>query len=122
MIHTFAPIGLIVQDIMGRGLNYSQRYFTLTQAGETYGQPAAAFSLKYAVDHNTSLFNLLGSTQSGGDSRAPYNRARLVELVRGGISTIWELGSITGLNSGVIRHFEFFFIIIRINFFHITAG
>ncbi len=82
---TLSPIGFLVKELFSLGRGIENAYYTITQAGKKYGQPIAAFSLRYAVDHNISLHQLLGQTQSRGDSRAPYNRVRVVELVAEGL-------------------------------------
>ncbi|MBI2451970.1 helix-turn-helix transcriptional regulator [Candidatus Pacearchaeota archaeon] len=56
--------------------------YSLTEAGKTYGLPCAVLSLRYAVDNNISMFQILGSTASPGESRAPYNRIRILRELR----------------------------------------
>lgn len=95
---TLVPMGFVVQErFRKRRPGFPKNYFAITGPGEKYGQPIAAFSLRYAVDHNLSLYELLGQTASPGESRSPYNRARLVELVAEGHSTIKEVRACLGL-------------------------
>jgi DNA-binding MarR family transcriptional regulator len=95
---TFVPMGFVVQErFRKRRPGFPKNYFAISGPGEKYGQPIAAFSLRYAVDHNLSLYELLGQTASSGDSRSPYNRARLVELVSEGHSTIKDVRERLGL-------------------------
>jgi len=96
-VDTFAPIGFLVHKRYGRGLGLADHYFQLSEQGAKYGQPIAAFSLRYAVEHNLSLYQLLGQTQSSGDSRAPYNRARILEVVSEGHNRIVDLTQGLGL-------------------------
>ncbi len=56
--------------------------YSLTEAGKTYGLPSAVLSLRYAVDNKISMFQILGSTISSGDSRAPYNRIKILGELR----------------------------------------
>lgn len=78
--HTFVPIGLVALKVMMRigGMPMEINEWCLTDAGERYGAPIAAFSLDWATRHNTSLYPILGPTLSPGDSRSPYNRAMLL--------------------------------------------
>jgi len=95
---TFVPMGFVVQErFRKRRPGFPMNYFAISGPGEKYGQPIAAFSLRYAVDHNISLYELLGQTASPGESRSPYNRARLVELVSEGHSTIKDVRECLGL-------------------------
>lgn len=55
--------------------------YSLTDAGEKYGYLIADLSLKYAVDNGISMFNILGTTHSSGNSRAPFNRIRILKLL-----------------------------------------
>jgi DNA-binding Lrp family transcriptional regulator len=96
-IQTLTPAGLLVHELFGKGWGARYGCFSLSKAGERYGQPVAAFSLKYAVDHNLSLYDLFGPTFSAGDSRAPYNRARIIELLAEGCRRTVELEERLGL-------------------------
>ncbi len=94
---TLCPAGFLIQEIFGKGLRARCSCFSLSPKGAEYGQPIAAFSLRYAVDHDVSLYELLGPTSSAGDSRAPYNRARIIELLAEGCTQIVELEDRLGL-------------------------
>ena len=91
-------IGLVASEEYNRLLipGLARKQFVISEAGSKYGQPLAAYSLKFAVDNNISLYSVLSSTHSKGDSRAPYNRVRVLEAVRDGASTIPEIAG-TGL-------------------------
>lgn len=104
---TFSPIGFLVEELFGRGLGLADRYFTLSDAGLVYGQAIAAFSLRFAVDNNLSLYQFFGPTYSTGNSRAPYNRARIVELVNAGHNTMVDIARQIGLEDcGVREHLK----------------
>ncbi|HIH10767.1 TPA: hypothetical protein HA241_01100 [Candidatus Woesearchaeota archaeon] len=97
----FVAIGLLVHDILGQGFNFGDvHYFSLTDEGQMFAVPLAAFSLRYAVDNEVSLYQLLGSVNSNGTTRGPYNRFRIVNLVNQGfnnvegISTKLDLGPV----------------------------
>lgn len=95
---TFVPMGFVVQErFRKRRPGFPRNYFAISGPGEKYGQPIAAFSLRYAVDHNISLYELLGQTASPGESRSPYNRARLVELVSEGHDRMVDVRERLGL-------------------------
>jgi len=96
-VDTLTPAGMLTMELFGRGLGYAERNFRLNQRGAKYGQPLAAFSIKYAVDHGVSLYELLGQTASAGDSIAPCNRVRIVELVSAGYDKIVDLTDRLGL-------------------------
>lgn len=100
---TFLPIGFLVQERFGKGLGLSDRYFRISKEGEEYGRPIAAFSLKYAVNHSISLYELLGQRQSAGDSRSPYNRTRIVELLSEGKDKVKDLTERLGLTTEDVR-------------------
>lgn len=94
---TLTPAGLLIHELYGKGWGARYSCFTLSKAGERYGQPIAAFSLRYAVDHNVSLYDLFGPTSSSGGTRAPYNRARIIELLAQGCTRIVDLEKHLGL-------------------------
>jgi hypothetical protein len=104
-IHTLIPVGFVAQRAYGKGLGMSTSYFSISEAGERYGQPISLFSLRYAVDNNKSLRKILGSTQSSGDSRGPYNVARMLELICEGHNKISDIVVRLGINNiCVTRH------------------
>ncbi len=76
------PIGMVAEESVIRdGSNTEIVGFTKTEAGREYGDPISKFLLKYASEHNISLEKILGTTGSNQDSRAPYNRARILEYL-----------------------------------------
>lgn len=95
----FCPGGFATRKAFGSGLGVEQNYFSVSTAGKRFGQPVAAFSLRYAVDHDMSLYNFLGPVSSTGDSRAPYNRARIIETLSRGNKSVHELAEELGLSS-----------------------
>ncbi len=77
------PIGLVAQaDIISYGsLDYVTGY-RLTESGEYFGQPIAAFLLQQSTNLPHSLFEIFGPTSKGsGDTRSAINRARLLEYL-----------------------------------------
>ena len=64
---------------------------------------AGCLELRYAVDHNISLYELLGQTPSVGARRAPYNRARIVEVLSRGDTKIVDLTKQLGLTLEDVR-------------------
>lgn len=97
-VQSHVPAGLVIHEVFGRGLKLHHSAFRLTKAGVTYGQPIAAFSLRYAVDHNLSFYEFLGPATTAGESRAPYNRARILELIAEGHNEIVNLEEALGLD------------------------
>jgi hypothetical protein len=94
---SLVPAGLVAEERLGRGFGLLNRYFGLSKAGGMYGQPLAAFSLRYAVDHDISLYRLLGQSHSSMSSTSPYNRIRIVELVSKEHSRMIDLMEALGL-------------------------
>jgi len=103
---TFVPIGRIVEGIVAiKGKRKKIKCWKIKKSGEKYAKPIAAFSLKYAVDHDRSLFKYLGQTQSKGDSRPCYNRSKILELVKNGYQTEAALSKELGLAQvGILKH------------------
>ncbi len=80
--HSLIPIGMVAEESVIRdGSNTELVGFTKTEAGREYGDPIAKFLLKYASEHNISLERIFGNTLSPVNSRAPYNRARILEYL-----------------------------------------
>lgn len=74
------PIGTVAKEvILSEGDITLQTGYKLTKAGLKYGLPISAFALHWAASNNKSLCEVLGSTQSSGDSRAPFNRIKILE-------------------------------------------
>lgn len=104
---TISPIGFFVERRIRKKGGFICAYFSLSEAGKKYGQPIAAFSLDYPVENDVSFYTLLGGTSSSGDSRSPYNRARMIELLREGCRTEIELERELGLSHPVVnRHLK----------------
>lgn len=103
-VQTLCPAGFVIHEIFGKGLRIRYNCFKLSNAGDKCGQPIAAFSLRYAVDHNLSLYHLLGPATAVGESRAPYNRARIMELLAEGCSRIVDLEARMGLDHTDINY------------------
>ena len=78
-------------------------HFCLSDAGERYGKPIAAFSLRYAVDSGRSLYEVFGPTYSSGGSRSPGNRARILEKLAEGCGQIARLEKELGLDRASVR-------------------
>ncbi len=75
---TFFPIGLVAEEkIRLKGRQNPVLHWKLTEDGEKY-KPIAAFSIKTAVDFDLSMYQILGPTHTPGDSRSPYNRAKIL--------------------------------------------
>lgn len=76
---TFIPIGGVVgAKIQKKGYGLVDHY-RLTEEGKEFAKPAAQLAIKTANDFGRSLYEILGKTASRGKSRAPYNRARILE-------------------------------------------
>ncbi len=90
--HTLFPIGAVAEEtVCHETLEGSVVGYTLTDAGRKYGQPIAAFSLDWAIDHNRSLFEVLGVTASSGNSRSPLNRIKILKRLKKGPARVSEL-------------------------------
>jgi len=107
---TFVPIGLVAcKVVMSVGsMPIEINRWCLTNAGETYGAFIAAFSLNWAVKHSRSVYEILGTTNSTGESRAPYNRAMLLMKLtenRTAFSRVTDLEASLSLDDhGVLQH------------------
>ena len=100
---SFVPGGLATEERLGRGFGLRRRYFGISTAGRKYGQPLAAFSLRFAVDNGVSLYELLGQSRMPRDSASPYNRIRIVELVSQGYGRMIDLMDALGLQIEDVR-------------------
>jgi len=79
---TFIPIGMVCEEkVIYDGHSSWVKAFSLTEAGEVYGKSIAAFTLRKANEYNKSFFEFLGQTTSKSDSRSPYNRTKILELL-----------------------------------------
>ena len=80
--NSLISIGMVAEEVgFKNGIQESTVGFTQTEAGKKYGDPIARFLLKYASEHDISLEQVFGPTHSRTDSRAPYNRARVLEFL-----------------------------------------
>lgn len=68
---TLLPIGFLTKKEVIKHFDRPRVGWSLSPSGKKYGRPIAAFSLKYAVENESSLFPLLGRTASRGEIRAP---------------------------------------------------
>jgi len=83
---TFVPIGLVACKVMMPigGMPMEINEWCLTDAGEKYGAPVAAFTIDWLDKWNRkygsslSMYQIFGQTDSRGNSRSPYNRAALL--------------------------------------------
>lgn len=79
---TLLPAGVAEELIISEGRTTPSIGWRLTEEGNKYARPIAAFALKHAVDNNISMCTLLGSINSRGDRRAPYNRFLILDSLR----------------------------------------
>jgi hypothetical protein len=70
-VQTLTPAGFLVHETYGKGWGTRYSCFSLSPAGEKYGQPVAAFSIRYAVKNNMSLYAVFGPTSSAGVPARP---------------------------------------------------
>ena len=114
---SLSDIGFLAMRTYQIGNDPKINAFAISDAGERYGLPIAAFSLIYGVEHNISMLQLLGITSTRGDSRAPSNRVRIFELIDATVNPNVEndVGSIpmsklgtkvSITQSDVLRHLE----------------
>ncbi|MEK6953132.1 MAG: hypothetical protein AABX29_09035 [Nanoarchaeota archaeon] len=76
------PIGAVIEETIRReGVEDIHLAYSLTEAGKRYGRPIATLALQYAVKNNLSLYQILRSTQSTGETRAPLNRIKILKLL-----------------------------------------
>lgn len=101
-IQTLCPAGFVIHETFRTDHPYN--CFRISDAGAKYGQPLAAFSLRYAVENHISFGELLRTASSAGDSRAPYNRARILELVAAGCERVVEIETELGLSHTDINY------------------
>ncbi len=96
-------VGFVAHPVL-RDLNIGVK---ATEAGKKYGQPLAAFALDIGRQIDFSFHQLLGSTCSHGDSRAPYNRFRILHFLLDGDTRISELrGQLNLPHIDVVSHLK----------------
>jgi len=76
--------------------------YSLTEAGRIYGVPIASSALKWTVDNEISMYSVLGSTASRGETRSPYNRIRILELLGGSMRRETDLVELISLRRSCI--------------------
>ncbi|HDD45990.1 MAG TPA: ArsR family transcriptional regulator [Candidatus Aenigmarchaeota archaeon] len=102
VIDGYIESSLLPGGFVFRGVYKRNKYYALSERGEIFGQPVAAYSLKTANDIDESLFCILGSANSSGDSRAPYNRFRTLEMLLEGDKTKAEIERELDLHSSLV--------------------
>ncbi|MDP4039481.1 MAG: hypothetical protein Q8P57_02790 [Candidatus Pacearchaeota archaeon] len=104
-METLQGIALVAREtVIGGGGDVVKVSYSITDAGSRYGIPVAEHALRWGVDNGVSMFQVLGSTLSSGNSRAPYNRVRILEGAYTGETNEADLGRILGLNSTSTSH------------------
>ncbi|MFH1332162.1 MAG: hypothetical protein ABIH63_02655 [archaeon] len=79
---TFVPIGMVCEEkLLYNNFSKWVQAWSISDAGEHFGKPIAAFTLKKANEYNLSFLSLLGVTQSGGESRSPYNKVMILDML-----------------------------------------
>jgi len=79
---TFVPIGLVCEEsIIFTDKNRPVRAWSINDDGKHYAWPIAAFTLKKANEYGKSFYEILGPTHSRGDSRSPYNRFMIIDML-----------------------------------------
>jgi hypothetical protein len=75
------------------------KVWRLTAPGQIHGKPVSLFTLCHSVEHNRSMYSILGNTKHATlqlpyDIRGPpYYRARILQLIDKGVTTNSELAS-----------------------------
>ncbi len=79
--------------------------FGVTERGKKIGIPTALSVLWYESKTNQSLFSVLGHTSSSGETRAPLNRARILDYMIRHPYEVREvdLATALGLTQGVVE-------------------
>jgi len=79
---TLFPIGTVAEEIIRReSVEAIYTAYSLTESGKRYGLPVAVLALKFAAENHRSLFKIMGSTGSSGETRAPFNRVKMLKLL-----------------------------------------
>ena len=100
------PIGMVaIEEILSEGEIILNTGYKITSAGRHYGLPISAFSLDFAVRNNRSMYSILGSTVSKGNSRAPSNRIKILTiLAKNGVSEVEICESLSLDAKSVLDH------------------
>jgi DNA-binding HxlR family transcriptional regulator len=106
-------VGFVGRGIVRTNRQATNKYF-LTDAGENFGQPIAALSLKYSVEHDKSMIDFLGQSSSPSRFSTPYNRYAVLKSLVGKKMRVQDLIEIHGesvkkmieglRNSGLVTH------------------
>ncbi len=76
---TFVPISMVCDErVMFDGFSKWVQAWSISEAGEHFGKPVAAFTLKKAIDYGQSFYELLGPVPSSGETRSPYRRVKII--------------------------------------------
>jgi|GEM_PF-1897121 len=76
---SFIPIGVVAKGkIISQGKTNPVSHYKLTDEGFKSGKPIAQFALKTSVDGGLSMYEILGVTSSPGDTRSPFNIAKML--------------------------------------------
>jgi len=104
--NTLHDIALVAKQTVIRDEGDIQEIgYELTEAGRVYGIPIASLALKYAIDNGISFYSILGQTLSRRESRAPYNRIRILEELKEGVKREVDLSNALNLrNSSTQEH------------------
>ncbi|RMD67932.1 hypothetical protein D6817_00150 [Candidatus Pacearchaeota archaeon] len=79
---TLVPIGMVArEEILSEGAESVKVGYCLTCAGKRYGQPIAAYAIKWSVENGLSMHEVLGSTHSRGERRSPENRVNILKCL-----------------------------------------
>ena len=101
LLQSLDPVGFVAHPVLQ---DFDVRH-KATEAGKRYGQPVAAYVLDLGRQVDFSFYQLLGRTSSRGDSRAPYNRFRILEILLKSDCRMADLAEQLSLRGeSVIRH------------------
>jgi len=107
LLHSLDPIGFVSFSLIPQDSTASVIGHTITEAGQRYGQPLSAYALNLVNETGISLTQVLGSTSSAGDSRAPSNRFRILENLLMGSTRIADLSDMLNIaHSSVTGHLD----------------
>ena len=103
---TLIPIGLVAEaDTLYYEASEYVTGFRLTEAGQKYGQPIAAYLLEKSTQQPYSLLEIFGPTAKGsGNTRSVLTRARLLEVLASmnDVSRTIDLSNQLGVHPAVI--------------------
>lgn len=107
--NTLIPIGLVAEaDTLHYGALEYVTGFRLTEAGQKYGQPIAAYLLEKSSQLPHSLLRIFGPTSKGpGETRSVLTRAKLLEVLasKNVVSRSTDLANQLGVDERIVgRH------------------